>query len=259
MTEHVHDPLELQDFLDGRLTGADEARVRRQPEACADCRTELSEIERGRSLARQFIRRVEAPRDALTHIQDVMDVSADVPGTRPVTRRRFVGYGLAAAAAGVVAALYVRRRTNLPGAVISLYDTYARPDVTFAMATGDAARLEQFFNERIPIRIHVIDLGMMQYHLLGGSVEQIAGRPSAASTYAGPGAQRLVCVMFGGRLDELPAPSRRETFNGIAFSIYRQRQTTAVFWAEGPLICALVSDLSTEDVLALAHAKAMKV
>jgi hypothetical protein len=62
--------------------------------------------------------------------------------------------------------------------------------------------------------------------------------------------------MFTGRIDELPPAPRTANHNGVAFRVYRSGALTAVYWAEGDLICVLVSDIDSEALLALAFAKA---
>jgi hypothetical protein len=76
------------------------------------------------------------------------------------------------------------------------------------------------------------------------------------SAYRGPGDSRLLCEMFRGRMDELPPAPRTESNKGIAFRVYRHAGLTAVYWADGEVICVLVSDIDSEALLALAFAKA---
>jgi hypothetical protein len=57
-------------------------------------------------------------------------------------------------------------------------------------------------------------------------------------------------------MDELPPAPRTASHNGIAFRVYRHGALTAVYWADGDLICVLVSDIDSEALLALAFAKA---
>jgi anti-sigma factor RsiW len=280
MTDHLHDPLELQDLVDGRLSAADEARLRARLETCSACRAELDELLRGRDLARHHIRPEDVPQELLERVRADMrgDTRGDVGGgtrlastsesrRRRFTRRELLGYGLGAAAAGLAAALYVRRRYGVPSEVtpqiipdvFRQYAAYQSGSLPFDVTTSDAPTLERFFNDRLPVRVHVIDLGMMQYRLLGGRVDRVGGHPSALSAYAGAGSRSLVCVMYPGQMAELPPANRQRTDRGITFSIYRQSRTTAVFWAEGEIMCVLVSDLPEEEVIGLAEAKAVKV
>ena len=97
---------------------------------------------------------------------------------------------------------------------------------------------------------------MMNYRIDGGGVRRLNGRPAALFTYHGPDDALLLCEMFQGRMDELPSAPRTADHNGIAFRIYRRGTLTAVFWAEGGVICVLVSDIDSEALLALAFAKA---
>jgi anti-sigma factor RsiW len=62
--------------------------------------------------------------------------------------------------------------------------------------------------------------------------------------------------MFRGRMDELPTASRTASHDGKEFRVYRRGALTAVYWADGDIICVLVSDIDSEALLALAFAKA---
>jgi hypothetical protein len=56
----------------------------------------------------------------------------------------------------------------------------------------------------------------------------------------------------------LPAPDERRNHDGIVFLVYKRGATTAVFWQEGEIVCAAVSTLPTDDVVAIAFAKAIR-
>ena len=69
----------------------------------------------------------------------------------------------------------------------------------------------------------------------------------------------MLCQMFEGTLGELPEPDETREHDGIRFRIYHREGLTLSFWQEGPVICVLVSDAGSEQVIQLAFAKAMKV
>src|SRR5262249_5741293 len=70
--------------------------------------------------------------------------------------------------------------------------------------------------------------------------------------------RRLICEMFAGAVADLPRPSERRERDGATVFIYARPPYTAVFWAEGAIICVLVSDMNPEETIALAFAKAPK-
>ena len=65
--------------------------------------------------------------------------------------------------------------------------------------------------------------------------------------------------MYEGTIDELPAGSEAREHDGIRFRIYRAHGVTLVFWQEGSVVCVLISDAPTEDVILFAYAKAVRV
>ncbi|MGH8699628.1 MAG: hypothetical protein ACREVR_00440, partial [Burkholderiales bacterium] len=131
------------------------------------------------------------------------------------------------------------------------------------LRTTEPRELERFFARGMEFRTQVFDLAMMDYRLAGGRIHKLRGRPSALSVYQGMsddhGAARVLCQMYEGQIDELPPAAEVLERNGIAFRVYRKDGVTAVFWSEGKLICVLVSDLRSDDVIRLAFAKAVKV
>jgi len=46
---------------------------------------------------------------------------------------------------------------------------------------------------------------------------------------------------------------------GISFFVYRRDARTLVFWPEGKVLCVLASEAPTEEVVALAFAKAVRI
>jgi hypothetical protein len=118
--------------------------------------------------------------------------------------------------------------------------------------------MEAFFaGHGVPFKTRVFDLGMMNYQLMGGSVERKDGPRRALFVYRAPGNQKLVCEMYEGRIETLPKGATLRQNKGVAFYVYETGEMTAVFWPEGAVICALVSDIKPEEVVQLAFAKAM--
>ena len=63
--------------------------------------------------------------------------------------------------------------------------------------------------------------------------------------------------MYPGAISELPADTTLRENNGIKFQVYQRSGVTMVFWQEGEIVCALSSDIASENVIQLAFAKAM--
>jgi anti-sigma factor RsiW len=98
---------------------------------------------------------------------------------------------------------------------------------------------------------------MMGYTLAGGRAHTIGGRPSALYVYDKAPSSRLVCQMYEGVLDELPATDDVRQNGAFTFRVFHQGPVTLVFWQEGSIVCVLVSDLPAAEVVQLAMAKAM--
>jgi anti-sigma factor RsiW len=256
MTDPLHPELELQDLLDDRLDARERARIQSHVDACDRCRSELDALRLARDSARR-LPRLPLPADQRRDILDALARDGNLHPSRERRRRRWVVYGLAAAASLLVVA-YLGVRDDLPAVAIRSATTSSGGTQTFDAVTSDYAALERFFAERLPFHPRVFDLAMMNYRLAGGRIGQIAAHPAAIYTYFGPGNRRLTCEMYTGRLDELPSPDERRSSKGISFLIYRRGSTTAVFWTEGDVICVAISDLPTDEVVALAFAKAVK-
>ncbi len=63
--------------------------------------------------------------------------------------------------------------------------------------------------------------------------------------------------MFLGRPEQLPEADEVREHNGIRFHIYRKDGVTLAFWKEGSVLCVLVSDIDSEELIQLAFAKAV--
>lgn len=256
MTDRTHPDLELQDLLDGRLDEEAQTRVESHLASCGTCREEFDALRRARDAVRA-LPPPAVPPAVMAELTDSIQRAGRRRGdTPPLSRRRVLAFGVAAAASAVIG-VCVRRRSDLPSAAVraaAIAQDQRNPSV---LLTADPRELERFFATRLPFNVHVYDLGMMQYRLVGGRVGAVASHPSAIYSYVGPLNTRLTCEMYRGDMAELPEPDERREHNGIAFLVYKRGATTAVFWQERQVICAAISDISTDEVVALAFAKAI--
>ena len=148
------------------------------------------------------------------------------------------------------------RRPDLPERAARDFEGIAGGRLTLDLGTDEPLRLETFFAQRaIPFRTRVPDLRPMQYRLVGGRVHTLGGKPSALFVYRGPDDRLLVGEMLGGTLADLEGDGRRFEHGGIELLAYRREGSTQVFWQEGDVLCALVSDGPLDEVVALAFAK----
>ena len=254
---------ELQDWLDGRLDAATCAEVERHVETCAECRREYEAMWWTKKFAAKQYAPMEAPAELRTSILGA--IRADEHPTKAETsqpafwRRRFRPILAAAAvliAAAILAFTYFLRPPNLPEVVAQDFLTCQAQRLALELSTGDVKQMETYFaGHGAPFKVY--DLGMMNYQLAGGRVQQLGRAPRVFFVYRGPANQQLVCQMYIGQVSELPKGATPRENNGIKFYTYQTKGVTAVFWQEGAVVCVLASDIAPEEVVQLAFAKAM--
>ena len=262
---------ELDALLDGRLDAAQRAEVETHLTTCEDCRRVFDTLRWTKQFAATRFAAPEAPADLQAKIlrslradtvADVVPTKSIVPLPAPTQRAWNLRHTLALAATLVLAALLAGvlyfARPALPSQVAQDFRAYHSKKLPLNLETADLKQMEEYFAANgVPFTARVFDLGMMQYQLVGGGVHQLDRRTSALFVYRGPAGEELLCQMFPGQVAKLPAGAERRVNKGIEFFIYRKDGTTTVFWQEGTIVCALASDIASENVVQLAFAKAM--
>ena len=256
---------ELQDWLDQRLDAATCDEVERHLETCAECRREYEAMAWTKQQTARRLSAAEAPAELREKILQSLRADqpvSDVETSRPAFWREHWRPLLAAAAvvllAAILLATYFLKPAAMPEVVARDYRGYQAQQLTLELSTGDVKEMETFFaGHGVPFNTRVFDLGMMNFQLVGGRVQQPGARPRALFVYRGPANQKLVCQMFAGNVDELPKGATLRANKGIRFHIYQKANLTAVFWQEGAIVCVLISDIEPEEVVQLAFAKAM--
>ena len=252
--EHVHLDMEIQDLFDGRLDRAERERVEAHLAECAACRVRRDALASVRG-ALQGLPPAPAPEELGREIRRRLE--EELLRRRP--SRRFPVTALLAAAAVLIIVLMLASRKDLPSAAAGDFGRYRGGTLSLELSTSDPHELEAFFSQRgVGFRTRVFDLSTMGYRLIGGRVHTLAGRRTALFVYRGEGNRTVLCEMFLGQTSALPAGASRHEHGGILFSLYRREDSTQVFWQEGEVTCVLVSDLTPDETLALAYAKAMK-
>ncbi len=262
---------ELQDLLDNRLTATACAEVERHLESCVECQRQLEALRWTKQFAGRFLPVTEAPAELREKILGQLHPPSQRAETAPASasaphwwnfRPGFWPYFAAAAVvlAIVMGALLFRSvPPRLPEVVARDFRAFQTQKLALELSTGDVKTMEAYFSERrLPFNTRVFDLAMMNYRLEGGRVAPSGRQPRAQFVYRGPANQALLCQMFVGRVAELPAGAVMRENKGIQFHVYETNELTSVFWQEGALVCALVSDIPKEEVVQLAFAKAMK-
>lgn len=249
---HVLDELQLR--LDRQLDPATLSRVEAHLETCASCRRAADEL----TSARDSLRALPAsplPAGLAAQIDRLLD--AETATTPSAPRRRWLTAAGLAVAAVVMLAFWIWRPESLPSAAGGDVLRVTSGTLPLDVTTSEAAALEKHFaNRGLPVR--VLDLAMMGWQLEGGRVHTLKGRPSALYVYRRADGRRLVCQMFAGTASDLPPATATRVSGGFTFAVFHEGARTLVFWQEGKILCVLGSDLPSDEVIALAIAKAMK-
>ena len=257
---------EIHELLDGRLDAAARLEVERHLETCEECRRAFDAMRWTKKFAASHLAAPpQAPEELRARIMDALRAEAEPANviTPPPSRwRSRPTLAWASAAVLMIAAIlafsYVRSHPSRPALMAATYRDYQAQRLTLDLVTPDVKEMEAHFaSHSVPFRTRVFDLGMMQYQLVGGRVQTRDREHSALFVYRGPDGRDMLCEMFAGKMADLPTATEVRAHNGIRFQLYRSANLTAVFWAEGAVICVLISDAPSEQVVQLAYAKAM--
>ena len=263
--DHPNDDL-IQEGLDSRLDAESQARLEAHLAGCVDCRRAWEAL---RWIKEQALHahRPDPPATLARQVAEALDAEdarrVPAPPARATGWRVALSFRPAAAALAVMAiaavALFLARRTDVPTLIARDHSAFAAGDLPLGIRTADVGAMEAYFtNERLPFPARVLDLAMMKYRLVGGSARPTDGRPSVLLVYRNEDGHLLLCRMYLGSLDELPAPQERHEHDGITFFVYGRQELTLVFWPEGGVVCVLSGEGGPSTMLPLAFAKAMK-
>jgi hypothetical protein len=158
---------------------------------------------------------------------------------------------------GILALIFIPKQRSLPQVVARDFRSYQNQKLTLELNTADVKKLEAFFvSHGLPFPPHVYDLSAKDYRLVGGRVQYLRRRKTEWVVYRGANNQDLVCQMYVGNVSELPVGSVEREHRGKKFHIYQADGVTMVFWQDRKVVCVLISDMPTENVVQLAFAKA---
>lgn len=249
---------ELNDLLDQR-GGEERRQIEDHLRGCEACRAEWDRLTQMRAALR---RSIEATEEVPESVRKAVAASLDREERSRQRFRRLTRFsvGLAAAALIVWGVILLRRvDVDLPTAAMQDHAAIASGQRPLEVRTSNAAELERWFNSRLDFPSRVFDLAMMRYHLTGGRIDEVDGRRSALFVYRHENGAIVICEMFAGRTETLPAGAEQRVHNNITFFVYDREGVTAVFWQEGAVVCVLAGSLPREEIVSLAFAKAMAV
>jgi anti-sigma factor RsiW len=278
VSRHVKE--RLDEWIDGRLSSADERDVERHLEECGSCREEAAAVRAARAAVACRGAGVELPAGLADRIRGRLDAEdaiarAQATGAAPGDRRRSpartsrravvralpLAAGLLLAAAAV---LWTVLTTSAAGPVDDAFAQFgelAGAGETWRAAQVDGPReLERRWRAAdLGFPTRVLDLSMSGYTLAGGRATRLGDRPAALAIYRGPGGV-MTCWMFDGRdrlEEDFPETVDVHEANGFRFHVFERQGVTLVVWREGDVLCVLSARMSRDAVVELAHAKAM--
>jgi len=263
MGEAQHPTEALQDALDDRLDSSSRAKLDAHLSSCETCRLELAALKWTKAQAAS-LRDSEAPMDLEARLRAALDREDRSVPDQLAPPPRLPGRLLPwlAAAAALAAAVWIGGRfwmTTVPDSVAGVFRAHSSNALSLEVASSDAAELEGYLASVLPFSTRVFDLGMMGFPLEGARVQRVGGRDGALIAYRAADGRVLLCLMYEGRVSELPEPIDRHTNDGIAFQLYRDGELTLVFWQEGAVVCVLAAEGDPDAVLQLAFAKAVRL
>ncbi|MBK6404079.1 MAG: zf-HC2 domain-containing protein [Holophagales bacterium] len=259
-TQHLDE--RLAELVDGRLSAGDLAQAEAHLAVCAACALRL---ERARATKRAVatLPVVPLPDGFAASISSALDQEERTSGAGSVVPfpGRAVRPFLAVAAlllVGLAGAFFLSRMPAEIAAAAADFERVRGAQVVLEVPGPSAARLEAFFvSRRLGFETRVFDLGMMGWTIGGGAVGSLDGGPSALWTYRDAKGRVIVCQMYAGLASDVRRGAEVTVRGGITFFVHRRGDLTLVFWQEGDVACALVSDIPREEVVSLAVAKAM--
>ncbi len=271
MTQHDTDA--LQEAIDGRLSSAAQEALAAHLADCDTCRAEYERLGSVKAAVASLDDNLPVPAGLDTRIREVLDREDERSRASPRGSRQARGEGsrwrwrsIMALAAGVmlVTGVGVWRLSRVGGedAAVALatdFASYRGGKLRLGVTTADPLRIEAFLGQTaLGFPVRVIDLGMMGYRLVGGQRATVGDRPAALMIYRSGDGRIVMCAMYQGDASTAAPRSERRTRNGIEFFMQRLAGTTVVFWQEGAVACALISDAAADAVFELAVGKAMR-
>lgn len=252
---HVRE--ELHDLISQRLGAEERQRIEEHLASCDACTAERDRLMAARTLLRKFADAGEVSPELRARVTTALEADRTFHARRSWLAAAVAAVVILAAALAIV--FLQLRRLDPPTAAWRDYAAVRDGRTTLSVRTSDVAELERWLDAGLPFQTRVFDFAMMNYKLAGGSIGRIGDRPSALFAYRKKSGELVVCQMYEGRIEELPAALETREHDGIRFFVHEREGGTLVFWQEGSVVCVLVAEIPREEAISLAFAKAMKV
>ncbi len=254
---------DLSDFVDGRLANGRRARLESHLETCADCRREWQALASIKTTVHSTVTGREAPTDVVADVRAALDREDRAESARNLLlrsrgARRIVAF-LAAAAAAVAILLLSPQPTDPPASAARDWERWTSGRLHLELRSESPHAISRFFAERgIAFPVPAGTLEVPGYRLVGARIHSLAGRRSAFYVYRNARNKILVCQMYEGSVADLPRGARVVARGGARLYAFRASGLTQVFWQDGRVVCALVSDIAPEELARIALPKASR-
>jgi anti-sigma factor RsiW len=244
---------QLYRYLDGELTPPAAHEMAQHLRTCHACQAEVAAHRRLQELLRTTPPEDEVPERLWPAIRQRLVQEVQTPAPRPARRPRHrLWLSLGSCAACLLVALAVRLwlTPTVPIVVQEVVDSQIRTRLmgvpyTQVPATPDAIR--RWFDEKVDFAVLVPTLPQARYTFLGARLNYFLNRRVAEMAYASEG-HVLSFVMFANTGTTLSALSPMRVGSRTVY-VQTYKGYTTVFWQDGTLFCALVSDLHLSALL----------
>ena len=246
-------PAQLSLYLDGELAPPEAEEMALHLRTCHACQAEVTAHRRLQGLLRTPLPEDEVPERLWPAIHQRLIQEARATAPQPARRPRHrLWLSLGACTALLLAALVVRfwLTPTVPLVVQEVVDNQIRARLmgapyTQVPATPDAIR--HWFDDKVDFAVLVPTLPQARYAFLGTRLSYFLNRRVAEMGYASEG-HVLSFMMFADTGMTLSALSPMRLGNRTVY-VETYKGYITVFWQDGTLFCALVSDLHLPALL----------
>ena len=234
-------------YLDGELAPPAADEMAHHLRTCHACQTEVAAHHRLQGLLRTPLPEDEVPERLWTAIHQRLAQETLATGPQPARRPRHrLWLSLGSCAACLLVALAVRLwlTPTVPIVVQEVVDSQIRTRlmrVPYIQVPATADAIRRWFHDKVDFAVLVPALPQARYAFLGARLNYFLNRRVAEMAYASQG-HVLSFVMFADTGMTLSAMSPMRVGSRTVY-VQAYKGYTTVFWQDGTLLCALVSDL----------------
>ena len=253
-------------LVDQELDQAERSSLEAHIKECSGCRLALEEELALKQKIRQAGERMHAPGLLRNRILSDQRIFPEKSRTRwqdyiwPMAHlaRPALAAGLLLAIALPAFFLLKPKSEPIAAAALKTYDLFAKGELSVRRTENPDEIVEQL-TRAVGGHFHPMgyDFTAMNLRPVAGVVREIQGRKILVAIYQGQGGT-LFCYTFFGSEEDAPPNAARffDASKKINFYAFSRGGVNAVFHREGEVICILASEMSTEELLALARSKA---